>query len=103
MGFIKGTLKIAIGIVLAIVIIVVIIGAAASSKSGKATLREVHNDVAKDAIDQYEMAKRNGTKSEICVQAGFVAAAYLQAKNEPEYARWQTIKKTDCRAAGLPE
>lgn len=65
-------------------------------------LNVIENKVADDAVDKYNIAKRQGDKIQICVQAGLVAAAYLQAKDESNYNKWQSIKKSDCRAAGIP-
>jgi hypothetical protein len=31
-----------------------------------------------------------------------VSAAYLQAKDEPNYQRWEKIEKDDCSRAGMP-
>jgi hypothetical protein len=31
-----------------------------------------------------------------------VSAAFAQAKDEENYARWTSIKRADCRAAGMP-
>lgn len=62
----------------------------------------IENKVADDAVDQYNIAKRQGDKIQICVQAGLVAAAYLQAKDETNYNKWQAIKKSDCNTAGIP-
>jgi len=42
-------------------------------------------------------------RSEICVQAGMVSAAYLQANDEPNYQKWKAIEKTDCKTAGLSQ
>lgn len=72
-----------------------------SSHSNPFTI--IENKVADDAVEQYNIAKRQGDKMQICVQAGFVSAAYLQAKDENNYRKWKSIQKTDCRAAGLPE
>ncbi|OPX99890.1 MAG: hypothetical protein A4E58_00202 [Syntrophorhabdus sp. PtaB.Bin006] len=58
--------------------------------------------VAVDAQKQYEIAKRNGTAMEACVHAGLVAAAYLQAKDEPNYQRWKQVEVSDCDRAGVP-
>lgn len=63
--------------------------------------KDVNEKVTSDVLEQYEIVKRNGNKMEVCVHAGFVAAAYLQAKNEPEYKKWKAIEKTDCKKAGL--
>jgi hypothetical protein len=66
------------------------------------TLADINQKVASDAVSQYQIAKRNGTTMDACVHAGFVSAAYLQAKNEAEYKRWKKIEGDDCRAAGVP-
>jgi hypothetical protein len=65
-------------------------------------LQDIHNKVASDAVDQYRIAKRNGSNIDACVQAGMVSAAYLQAKNEAEYQSWKSIENNDCRKAGVP-
>jgi len=62
----------------------------------------IENQVASDAVKEYEIAQRNGTRMDACVHAGLVAAAYLQAKNESDYRQWKAIERTDCSAAGLP-
>ena len=36
------------------------------------------------------------------VQAGFVAAAYLQAQDTTQYNFWKSIESVDCSAAGMP-
>lgn len=64
-------------------------------------MQEIENKVASDAVDQYGIAKRNGSAMDACVQAGMVTAAYLQAKDEANYQKWKQTEKTDCSAAGL--
>lgn len=63
---------------------------------------DINAKVTKDAVDQYEIAKRGGDKMDTCIHAGMATAAYLQAKNEPEYKRWKAIQKKDCKRAGMP-
>ena len=63
----------------------------------------IHEKVANDAVAQYELTKKHGSKMEVCVHAGMVSAAYLQAKNEAKYAEWKAIEKADCKKAGLPQ
>jgi len=63
----------------------------------------IERKVANDAVEQYNIAKRQGDRIQICVQAGFVSAAYLQAKDQENYNRWKSIEKSDCRAAGMPQ
>lgn len=67
-----------------------------------AFLDDVHAKVASDAVVQYEIAKRNGTPIDRAVHAGIVAAAYLQAKDETNYAKWKAIEKADTEAANSP-
>ena len=57
----------------------------------------------RDAVDQYEISRSGGDKIQICVQAGLVAAAYLQAKNQLKYVEWKEKERADCAAAGLPK
>jgi len=64
-------------------------------------MQSIHNKVANDAVDQYQIAKRNGSRIDICVQAGLVAASYLQAKDETNYRRWKNTEEMDCKSAGL--
>jgi hypothetical protein len=66
-------------------------------------LDDIRDKVAADAVDQYEIAKRQGDKLQTCVQAGFVSAAFLQAKNEPQYNAWKATEAADCAAAGMPK
>jgi len=61
------------------------------------------NKVVDDQVVQYNFAVRAGTKMDRCVQAGFVASAYIQAKDEPNYEEWQRIRHDDCKAAGLSQ
>lgn len=67
------------------------------------TMNVIKNNVALDAEQQYDIAKRYGDKIEIYVHASMVAAAYLQAKDEVNYERWKAIEKEDAKKAGLPQ
>jgi hypothetical protein len=62
----------------------------------------IEEGVANDVIDQYNLVAETGDYMQMCVRAGLVAEAYLQAKNQTEYLNWTEIKKNDCAAAGLP-
>lgn len=66
-----------------------------------AGMHDVNQHVAADVLQQYDIAKRNGSKVDACVHAGIVAAAYIQAKDEPNYIHWKAVEKSDCRLAGL--
>jgi hypothetical protein len=67
----------------------------------KKILDDVNKKVSADVVQQYEIAKRQGDKIQICVQAGIVSAAYLQEKNEASYRQWKAIEKADCSSAGI--
>ncbi len=57
----------------------------------------VENKVANDAVKEYEITQRDGTKMDACVHAGLVAAAYLQAKDEDKYREWKATEKAGLR------
>ncbi|OAK66912.1 hypothetical protein A3K87_05040 [Variovorax paradoxus] len=68
-----------------------------------AVLEDIYQQVVDDSIVQYNMVKRQGSAIDLCVHAGLVSAAYLQAKDEPHYASWKQTERTDCAAAGMPQ
>jgi hypothetical protein len=69
----------------------------------KQNMQKIDNDVAADAVAQYKIAAESGKAMDRCVQAGMVAAAYLQAKDQEHYAKWKDIEHSDCKVAGVPE
>lgn len=71
-------------------------------KQAAQDLRTIQTQVADDAIRQYNISSRSGSAMDRCVQAGFVAAALLQAQDEPRYAVWKGTEAKDCKAAGVP-
>lgn len=74
----------------------------ASSPFGVDTqMQKIKDKVADDAVKQYDIAAQGGTAIDRCVQAGMVAAAYLQAQDQPSYDSWKSTEKTDCAAAGI--
>lgn len=79
------------------------IGKEAETKYVASEMDDIHNKVARDAVTQYEMAKRQGDPIQTCVQAGLVSAAWLQAKNEPQYQAAKATEKADCARAGMPQ
>ena len=66
-------------------------------------ISRIEADVATDAVNQYNIARRQGDLMQICVQAGFVSAAYLQAKDEVNYRSWKRTQSADCERAGVPQ
>lgn len=73
-----------------------------AAKHADQAMGEIQDKVANDAVDQYNISKRQGDKMQACIQAGLVSAAYLQSKNEPKYNEWKAVEKADCKAAGVP-
>lgn len=57
---------------------------------------------AKDQIEVYEIAKKNGDNMQTCTQAMVIAQMFLQAKDEDSWKDWKAKEKEDCKAAGLP-
>jgi hypothetical protein len=64
-------------------------------------MQAINNKVATDAEDQYRIAKNSGKAVDACVSAGLVSAAYLQAKDEPNYQKWKQVESSDCANAGI--
>lgn len=60
-------------------------------------MRKIEQQVASDAVRQYQIARRNGNAMGACVQAGLVSAAYLQAKDEATYQKWKATEDFDVR------
>ena len=71
-------------------------------KHAATEMKKIENQVATDAVTQYQIAKRQGNPIQVCVQAGLVSAAYLQAQDEPNYQQWKKTESEDCRHAGVP-
>ncbi|OHA86992.1 MAG: hypothetical protein A3A96_03580 [Candidatus Zambryskibacteria bacterium RIFCSPLOWO2_01_FULL_39_39] len=92
--------SVAVGLVLLIGAVWYLFGGGLEKQS-KRELDDIYKQVSADAVQQYEIAKRQGDKIQICVQAGMVSAAYLQEKNEMSYQQWKAIEKVDCSEAGL--
>ncbi|MFM8475739.1 MAG: hypothetical protein ACKOEO_08065 [Planctomycetaceae bacterium] len=64
---------------------------------------QIEQRVAEDAVKRYRIAKRSGNAIDAYVHAGFVCAAYLQAKDEPNYQKWKKIEAEEKRLAEMPE
>lgn len=67
------------------------------------SMDNIYRKVATDAEERYQIARRQGDPIQVCVQAGMVSAAWLQAKDEAQYGAWKTQQKTDCAKAGMPQ
>ena len=77
-------------------------GGGLEKQAGK-EMQRIENQVAADAVRQYEIAKRSGSAMDACVQADLVAAAYLQAKDEANYQKWKAISREEHDRAGVPQ
>jgi len=77
------------------------IGRESQERQVQQAMSDIENKVATDAVQQYEIAKRQGDPMQTCVQAGMVSAAFLQAKDEASYTRWKATEQADCARAGL--
>ncbi|TSE08549.1 MULTISPECIES: hypothetical protein [Aquimarina] len=55
-------------------------------------INETKNQVVQDAIEQYNIIKRNGSDLEISMHAGFVADAFLKVGDKENYSKWKKIE-----------
>lgn len=83
-------------------VIVLIVISSLTNVAAEQQLDRIENQVAQDAEEQYNIAKRNGNKMDAYVHAGMVAAAYLQAKDEPNYKKWKEIENQEAKAVEMP-
>lgn len=72
-------------------------------QQAKEELQKIENQVALDAENQYNIAKRSSTPADVYAAAMMVSAAYLQANDEPNYKKWKEIEKQEAKAAGMPQ
>lgn len=90
-----------IGAVAFIIVIWFFFGGGAEEQAAR-QLQTIENQVAEDAVKQYEIAKNSGDAMDAYVHAGLVAAAFLQAKDEENYKKWKAIEKQEARNVGMP-
>lgn len=90
-----------VGILVVIVLIWYFFGGGLEKQAIK-DMQQIEQQVAADAVKQYEIAKRSGSAMDAYVHASLVAAAYLQAKDEPNYKKWKEIEKREAARAGMP-
>jgi hypothetical protein len=63
----------------------------------------IESQAVNDMVRQYGIANRTGNAADVCVHAGLVSAAALQAKDSEVYEHWKRIESDDCARAGLPK
>jgi hypothetical protein len=61
-------------------------------------LGDIDQQVIADALRQYEIVSESGSNVDKCVQAGLVAAAYMQAGETEPYRRWAEVEDGWCGA-----
>ena len=64
-------------------------------------MQDIDDQVASDAEAQYRIAAKQGDRMQMCVQAGLVAAAHLQAQHSAQYDSWKSVEKIDCETVGI--
>ena len=92
------TIALVVGLILVGYSTLTFLGTAATGARAQAAPTKVVDE----QVSQYNFAVKAGTMSDRCVQAGFVASAYTQVKDEPNREEWERIRQDDCKAAGLP-
>jgi hypothetical protein len=91
---------------LIIVIVAAIIGiwylfGGGLEKQASNDLKKIEIQVAQDAEKAYNIALESGDAMDAYVQAGLVAAAYLQANDADNYKKWKEVEKTLAKKVGL--
>lgn len=62
---------------------------------------DLYVKTAEDLEAQYRLMGAESSEMDKCVQAGIVAAAWLQAQDQIEYKNWKLIEDGHCESAGL--
>jgi hypothetical protein len=64
----------------------------------KSSMHEMQEQVADDQVRQWLAVSKdpNHTQIEVCVHAGLVAQAYLQAGDDDQYHKWEKKAKDEC-------
>ncbi|MFZ3065821.1 MAG: hypothetical protein WA277_11130 [Nitrospirota bacterium] len=90
-----------VGIIVAIGLVWYFYGGGLEKQAAK-EVQQIEQQVAADAVKQYEIAKRSGSAMDAYVHASLVAAAYLQAKDEANYKKWKEIERQEGIRVGMP-
>lgn len=68
----------------------------------KDAIKNAHKVMIDSSMRQYEIVKRQGSATDVCMHASMIQGAYLGAEDEVNYAKWRVIAESDCKAAGVP-
>ncbi len=96
----KKAFQFLISIILIIIFVVYFFGGGFEEQIQR-DINKIENQVAIDAIKQYEIAKKNGSSMDAYIQAGLVTTAFLQANDEKNYKKWKKIEEQEAKNAGL--
>ncbi len=96
----KKSVKIIGGIIIGLIFIWFFFGGGLEEQAMK-EVDKIENQVAADAVKQYEIAKKNGSAMDAYLQASMVAAAFLQANDEENYKKWKKIEEEEAKNAGV--
>ncbi len=55
-----------------------------------------HEQVAAEAVEQYQLARQAGDHAKTCLHARIVTAIYLQANDNANYQHWKAIQEQEC-------
>ena len=87
---------------IAVTVWVVLVAAACSpapdANVAIGTMDQARVEVARSQELQYRNLEAAGSPADRCDRAKQVAEAWLQAKNDAEYAKWKATESTDCAA-----
>lgn len=61
---------------------------------------EFQHDRIQSLLAQYDLAKRSGSRSDMCLRAGMLSATYLELNDADEYQRWLRKQEHDCQLFG---
>lgn len=70
--------------------------------SQKEAVKNAHKVMIESSLRQYEIVKRQGSATDVCIHANAIQGAYLGAEDEANYAKWRVIAQNDCKVAGVP-
>ncbi|WP_282087074.1 hypothetical protein [Aquimarina algiphila] len=96
----KKIIQFMLGGIITIVFLIFFFGGGLEEQTKK-EINKIENQVANDAVKQYEITKRNGSAMDAYIQAGLVTAAYLQANDEENYKRWKKVEEQEAKNVGL--
>ncbi len=79
-----------------IVLLLVTLGLASCDKMVDPRSNDTNRRAAAAAVTQYEINTEGASAADRCLQAGLAAAAYLQAQDESNYAKWRALEEASC-------